>query len=232
MATNPAAACPPYHQVPSYCDIFYYAKGMISLCDNQLSAPMVNQRKEDNEKYRKATEAEAAPADTAVRVVLHWGRCDKTDPLSGKVTPEACDTEKDDATGETIRATATCDDSMTFGVALEQIISGTHEAPVEDIQFAAVGNNETTLLWNSNSISIRYRIGVEAVNTISAKQGDYRNAVTLRFSYSDMSLARNFGVELPLANGNTPVVEINPKDPILRAFTEICEKQAGHKDKL
>ena len=153
----------------------------------------------------------AAPADTTGRVVLDWTRNDRTDALSGAVTLEAQTDPQPDATGEMIQATATCDNSSTE---LE-----------EDIEFAFVGNKPVNLLWNGNSISIEYRYGIQAAQTVTANQGNYSNAVTISFPYSVMTVARNVGVELPLANGNTVVVEINPKDPTLRAFADVCEKQ-------
>lgn len=227
LATNLAASCPPYGRVWAQCDDLFYAQRMISLCDNQLSAPMVNQRKEDNEKYRKIKEAIEAPADTTGRVILHWTRGDKTDPLSGKVILGAY------ALGETIQASVSCNvDNVSviedFSEAIGRLASGNNEAPVEAIQLYAVGKNPDKppkLLWNDGFINMRYRIGVQETHTISVRQGDYYNAVTLKLLYSVMSLARNFGVELPFANGGTTVVDLNPKDSALRAFTEICEKQ-------
>jgi hypothetical protein len=214
---------------------------MIGKCDDQLSAPILNRRQEANEKYRKDKEDLAAAADTAGRVVLrHWEHYDKTDPLSGKVTLRARAEETDHVTGETIQAIAACHDNDVMGGLF------IHRAePSEDIQLATVGNNSANLLWrNNNSISVvfnsavassnyilvRYRFGVGELKTVQVYQGDYSNAMTLQFDDSDMSLAQNLGIELSLANGKTPVVEINPKDPILRALTETCKQQADRKD--
>ena len=208
---------------------------------------------DDRKKAQKAAAiraAEAAPADTTRRVVLRWKPDDKTDPLSGKVTPQVCAgcSERNreyDATGETIQAYAFCDDEQpphtiynigSWGDNIVQDISGSgtgREPQIEDIEFHVfIGNSNkgASLLWTGKSVDIEYQVGIEPTQTTSADQGRYNdvvtlNAVTLRSDYSVMSVARNIGVELPLANGNKPVVEINPNDPVLRAFTETCEKQ-------
>jgi len=161
--------------------------------------------------------AEAARADTTGRVVLHWKPDSKTDPLSGKVTRQVFDS-RDDATGETIQATATCNETHQVD----------NEPSIEDVKFAVfTGKNGTSLMWKDNSVDIEYRIGIAPVQTISLPQGDNTNVLTLKLDYSYMSQAQTVGVKLPLANGNTPVVEINPTDLVLRAFTETCEKQAA-----
>jgi hypothetical protein len=158
---------------------------------------------------------QSALADTDGRVMLHWARDDQTDPLSGKVTLQAT-ASVNAPTGETIQATATCDDG-----------GWAHILSVdEDIEFDVYQGDTPLPLQsdNHNHTTVEYKFDNQDASTATVEQ-HYRNAATVRVGYSDMSTIHRFGVELTLSNGHTPVVDINPTDPVLRAFTDICEKQ-------
>jgi hypothetical protein len=51
------------------------------------------------------------------------------------------------------------------------------------------------------------------------------NSAWFGVSYRDMSTSHSLGVELILANGDKLVFDLNPTDPVLRAFTDICKQQ-------
>jgi hypothetical protein len=119
------------------------------------------------------------------------------------------------ATGETIQAVASCDDSFT----------NAQTGSDEDIQFSVFrGNDGADLNWDGGVVTLAYTVDGNPEQTTNVSE-HYGNAATVEVAYSDMSTAKHFTVDLPLANGNDPVVDLNPRDPVMLTFTEVCEKQ-------
>ncbi|MGH7115725.1 MAG: hypothetical protein ACREE9_14690, partial [Stellaceae bacterium] len=149
-------------------------------------------------------------------VVMHWIRSDQTDTLSGVVTPEAM-AGVDDGTGETIQASATCDDGFANDL---------HGAD-EDIEFSTFqGSSPLPILWNNqNKTTVEYKIDNQDADTTTTSENDYTNVVTVGVGYDVMSTSRIFYEELTLSNGAKPIFDINPADPVLRAFTDVCEQK-------
>ncbi|HEX4007048.1 MAG TPA: hypothetical protein VHX60_12810 [Acidobacteriaceae bacterium] len=89
-------------------------------------------------------------------------------------------------------------------------------------------------------VTVRYRIDRGEIVTVNPAT-DYKNEATLKFVdkddvsetsvfdrlgaagfYQDFYRAKDVSIELPLNDGETPVVDVRPQDPIFRKFSAAC----------
>jgi hypothetical protein len=147
-------------------------------------------------------------------LTLIWAPSEHEDAATGQLTPQliANVTLRD---GYSIQAVASCDDSL----------ANAQTGSDEDINFSAFqGDNGTDLLWDNSAVILTYNVDNFPQQTTQVDE-KYSNAAMVEVAYSDMSTAQHFTVDLPLANGADPELDLNPADPVMRSFTEICEKQ-------
>jgi len=147
-------------------------------------------------------------------LALTWNPADRDDPATGQLTPQITATATAPG-GETIQAVATCDDSLP----------NARTGSDEDIDISVFqGNTGADFLWDNNVLTVTYAVDnyPQQTTTVGEK---FSNVVTVEVAYSDMSTARHFTMDLPLANGDDPILDLNPTDTVMRGFTEICEKQ-------
>lgn len=181
--------------------------------DGLVSCNKILQDKEariaDEKSQLEENQQISATVDTSNRVILRWKPDNKKDPLSGQVTLQVSDISVKTGTGESIDAFAYCSQDNVA------------------IKFSVFQNSNLKALdlnVENGNTAVEEKIGDQNADTVYI-QPDYTNGLITSFSDSDLSIARNIGVELTLSDGNQPVFDINPQDPVLKALVLACSNQ-------
>jgi hypothetical protein len=147
---------------------------------------------------------------------MHWVRDDVINETSGVTTDKAF-TRVFDGTGGTIVAHATCDDGFNnFLIGADEDI---------EIDFYR-GVEPSSILWDGQGITtVQYKVDKQDPTTIHETESGQGNTVVINVGFADMSTARHYTVTLNLSDGARPIFDFNPTDPVMRAFTNICEQK-------
>ncbi len=88
-------------------------------------------------------------------------------------------------------------------------------------------NNDLGILQTT----VEYKFDNHDTQTVALAEQE-PNGTWIGVNYRDMSTSHSLRVELLVANGDKPLFDLSPTDPVLRAFTDICKQQYKGLDSL
>jgi hypothetical protein len=169
-----------------------------------------------------------------------WKVKDESDAMTGTITHELVLKEDVESNGRhgIAEVTTTCDpNSLTFDIVYAAAFD-------KEMGFVQTQPDPTVFMGQVYSHKPRVMLRMRIDNNIRtvASTADYQNEAILKFSRKpkdpaeslitmldsvgitdDIDGAKLMRVELPLTNGDRPIVEIHPQDPVFQSFISGCK---------
>ncbi len=180
-----------------------------------------------------ATEARGGePASRST--TASWKAENKIDPMSGETQWQASLTIPLSGSNGKVEVTATCPDALWFrlryipGSGEDVRIVQSQPPPTMtttqgtiDTPFGPMYSPRTTtstMHYGPKTTTIEFN--VDGIHGSMESTSQESNVAVIRFG--DVSDSKTIRLQLPLTNGDKPVVEIHPQDKLFRAFTAKC----------